>query len=124
MPEQTFQPEQIVYRGKVYEPRRAKVGVPTGTTGTIVSGAAGKQIVVLGYVLQVDASTDAKWIDGAGPTDLSGAMGGGAGGLTISAPVSRIPWFVLADGGDLQLSVTGGTGTNATGHVVYALVDA
>lgn len=124
MATQTFPPDDIVYRGKVYVPFSLKFGVPTGTTGTVIAGQTGKKIVVLGYVMQVDAGTSAKWKESVGGTDLSGAMKGGAGGLVIPCPVSRVPWFVLPEGADLQLEVAGGTGTSAAGHVLYAMVDA
>lgn len=87
-----------------------------GGGNTIVAGVAGKQIVVVGYVLNGVTAGTAQWLD-SGLTDLTGAMQLAAGG-TIVAPYSLDGWFSTGVGLSLGLNLVGGT---VAGHVIYLL---
>jgi hypothetical protein len=87
--------------------QRAIISFVATGDNTIVTGAAGKLITVLGLVLTVSAATNLTFKDGTGGTAISGAMTMAVGTpfLLPFDPVSE--WFQTSDSGNLVLNQSG-----------------
>lgn len=101
-------------------PAFAPISASASGDNTIVTGVAGKSIIVTAYAVVCTGAVTGKWrsglvADGAGQ-DLSGAMPFSAnGGLVV--PECHRGWFATDLGKDLVLVL--GSGVVVAGHIQY-----
>ena len=97
------------------ETEHAKIDAVSGAAATVVTGVPGKRIVVVFYVLSMDAAGEYNFQSDA--TALGGAMDLSAD--TPSGGSSSFGVLATAAGEDLKLLAT----QAANGHLTYILVD-
>lgn len=99
----------------------AKIDTAAATDLTLVTGVAGKKIVVCGYAFVVAGTTNITWKSGT--TALSGAMPFVANG-GLSSPTCT-PSAIEPDAGVLQcaagesLIITNSAAVQLSGHIAY-----
>lgn len=101
---------------------RAPIAAGTVGTNVVVPAVAGKQIVVLSYLILVDGPTMLRWQSkpAGAAVDLSGAMplSSNSG---ISNGLGELSG-VLETGSGAALHLSLSAAVNATGHLTYILV--
>jgi len=90
----------------------------SGAGNTIVAAVAGKQIRVMGYVLDSVTAVTIQWFSNT--TALSGSMSMGATS-TLACPIDNGDgWFETAAGEALKMTLGGAV--QVSGHLVYRLI--
>lgn len=102
----------------VHEQFYVNVAATSDGDNTVVSGTAGKRIVVLGYTVGVNAAGVIKFTD-SGTNTLATFDLLKETGLSYSGGPA-CPAFQAAVGKDLLINCA--TGVDATGHLTYTLV--
>ncbi len=91
----------------------------SGAGNTIVAAVAGKQIRVVGYVLNALTAVTAQWYTGVSAA-LSGPIALGATG-TVACPNDHVEGHFETVAGE-ALKITLGGAVQVSGHVVYKLI--
>ncbi len=101
----------------------AKISAASSGNNTIVAAPSdGKKIVVLAYTIIADTSVTAKFQDGAGGTDLTGAMKCGTASDPGGVSVAYAEGGHFACTANTLLNLSLGSAVQVSGHVTYILV--
>lgn len=92
----------------------------TGNT-TVVAATTGKRVVVVGYAIVASGAVAVKFTDGAGGTNLTGAMALAANGGVSYAGDITTPALAASVGNALVLNAGGAV--QVSGHIAYYLSD-
>lgn len=98
---------------------RAVIDTPSVGATTIVTGVAGKHIVVLAYVVVVSDDVTVQWLSNA--TALTGPMSLSAnGGISVSTESAQVGALETALGQPLKINL--GSPVQVSGHITYLLL--
>lgn len=95
----------------------AAISAASSGNNTLVAAVAGKKITVLGYVIVADGAVAAKFTDGAGGTDLTGAMSLAANGGVSARSEMNAPMLQGGTNTALVLNLSAAVGVR--GHMTY-----
>jgi hypothetical protein len=106
--------------GQRHQLRFARINATSDGDNTVVTGTAGKSIVVLNYVINVNAAGVVTFQDSAGSAVIAASYEFPDSGGASFVGTELSPAFQIAQG--LSLEVNCAAGVDALGHLCYVLV--